>query len=110
MGHGMCGWRGKEYGHEMMAIPMPMAIFGMMVAMMLGALCGMMMGKKAAMMHGGPMMYGGGYGKKMWKKKAMMGHHHHGWGMAACCEPHDHQPQEMQHKGMGEQPEGEGAQ
>jgi len=58
-------------------VPLPMMVFGMMMAFMFG----MMMGRKShMMMHAGhgPMMLHGG----------MRGHHHHGEG-PACRESHD---------------------
>jgi hypothetical protein len=63
-------------------VPLPMAMFGMVIAFVCGAMLGTMMSHKRGMMmqggHSGRMMHGG-----------MKGHHHHGEGSAACCcEPH----------------------
>jgi hypothetical protein len=63
------GWSGT------FSIPMPMAMFGVLVGFMFGATVGMLMGRKSGMSHGRM----GGHG---WRHRGM--HHHHASGMPAC--------------------------
>lgn len=68
-------------------IPLPMAVVGMMLSFVFGAMAGKMMAHRRDMMmgqgYGGAMMHGG-HGKMMghhgWKA-----HHHHAAGAAPCC-------------------------
>jgi hypothetical protein len=74
-------------------IPIPMAMFGVMISFMFGCTLGMIMGKKAARGYGGKWGghghgrcgHGGWDGRMGWKK-AMMQHHHHGMGPACRCD------------------------
>jgi hypothetical protein len=63
------GWSG------MFCVPIPMAMFGMLVACMFGATMGAMMSRKGAMRHGKMGSHG-------WRHRGM--HHHHGDSMPAC--------------------------
>jgi hypothetical protein len=80
-------------------LPAPMAMFGAVVAFMLGIMVGVMVDKKRSM-HGqgmtpGRPMMGGGppwmHMKPPWmgaKPGMATSHHHHGFGMPECCETH----------------------
>jgi hypothetical protein len=80
---------------RMFFIPIPMAMFGVIVSFMFGATIGAMIGKKCSG-GSGEMKWGGhrgghahgpgGWGHKMAWKQAMMEHHHHGMGPACRCE------------------------
>lgn len=72
-------------GMRMFYVPIPMAMFGVLIAFMFGATLGTMWGRKQGMM-------GGGRHHRMgWRR----GHHHHGYGMAACCCEPQGEMQEM---------------
>jgi len=90
----LSGEKGKEccQGMQIFYVPIPMAMFGVLIAFMFGATCGTMWGKKQGMM-------GGGRHHRMgWQR----GHHHHGRGTpACCCEPHS-EMQGMQEEGAEE--------
>ena len=94
--HSMKGMDGFK-GMPIFLIPIPMAMFGMCVAFMLGMIIGLLKGKKHGMaMYGGKeWMHHKGWNHRMgmgmgmgWKMRGM-GHHHHGFGMPACCDPHE---------------------
>lgn len=88
---GHMGWSGVPL------VPAPMAMFGAIMAFLVGVMIGVMVDKKRNM-HGGPMMAGGPpwmRGKPPWmsgKAGTDMSHHHHGFGMPACCESHGEWP------------------
>ena len=85
-------------------LPAPMAMFGAVVAFMLGVMLGMLIDKKRVA-HGGPMapgrpvMAGGPPWMRMrppWasgRPGMSTSHHHHGFGMPECCESHGEWPQ-----------------
>ena len=98
--HGMKGMNGFK-GMHVLFIPIPMAMFGMCVAFMLGMTIGLLKGKKHGMaMYGGKgWMHHEGWNRRTgmgmgmgWKMRGM-GHHHHGYGLPPCCETHDAQPE-----------------
>ena len=64
---------------QMLCIPLPMAMFGVVIAFMFGTTIGTMMGAKRGMMAAS----GGHGGGKMWRHRRM-DHHHHGYGMPPC--------------------------
>ena len=66
-------------------LPVPMAIFGVVVAFMFGVLVGSAVSRKRAM------MMSGGWSGGM-HSKHIRGHHHHGHGALACRERHDDWP------------------
>jgi hypothetical protein len=72
---------------RMLLVPLPMAMFGVVVAFMFGATLGMVMGRKREMM-----MRTGCEGGKPWMHRGMKRHHHHGDGSPACRESHDDWP------------------
>jgi len=88
----MNGWKGSEGdAPSMMMVPMvplPMAVFGVIVAFMFGATLGMMMGRKREMV----MARGNWQGGRPWMRHGMKHHHHHGEGSPACCESHSDWP------------------
>ena len=100
MGHPMHHDGGHGHGGgmpPMFAIPIPMAMFGMLTAFMFGANVGMMMGRKHPMMEG----HGGGPDPMAWKHKmarlkAMKNHHHHGDGSACMCHERGGEPAERE--------------
>jgi hypothetical protein len=94
--HGGGGW----YGHGSQSpffVPVPMAMFGVLIAFMFGMTLGMMKGSKRQvegashdhkgwMGHGGHGEWPGGHGHgKPWRKGGKSHHHHHGAGTPACC-------------------------
>lgn len=85
----------RGHGSElsrMFSVPVPAAMFGLVVSMMFGATVGMIVGKKCAMKgywgHGKEKMWKAKMGKEMWGK-GMMAHHHHEWGGQACTSKHE---------------------
>ena len=109
MGHPMMNHPGHEHGQDwsrMFLIPIPMAMFGVLISFMFGAVVGHAMARKHAPMgpgvpgpmgrgeHFGPMAWKHGMGMRMGMGAGMgMGirHHHHGDGPACCCsEPPEH--------------------
>lgn len=69
-------------------LPVPMAIFGVIVAFMFGVLIGSAASRRRAIMSGG---WSGGMHDKH-SKHGIRGHHHHGYGAPACREWHDDWP------------------
>jgi hypothetical protein len=72
-------------------VPLPMAVLGMMMALMFGMIMGR---KREMMMHGGQggmMKHGSQGGMMMHGSKKH--HHHHGDGAACCCEQPGDRPE-----------------
>jgi len=69
-------------------IPLPIALFGTVVAFMFGATLGIAVSRRREMMMQGG-MHGEMHGGKPWMHRGMKPHHHHGHGTPACCEQHD---------------------
>jgi hypothetical protein len=78
--------RGTQGRPSPLFLPVPMAVFGVLIAFMFGMTLGMMKGSKHSM---GEMSHGGSPGGwepgKPWMKGAMRHHHHHHGGSPACC-------------------------
>jgi hypothetical protein len=68
-------------------VPLPMAMFGAVVAFMFGATVGVTICRKRDMM-----MHGGMHHQKHWMQPGMRSHHHHGEGAPACREWHGEAP------------------
>ena len=83
MGHSMMHHSSQGNGEDwtrIFFIPLPMAMFGVLVSFMFGATIGSMMARKHAMMGPGMM----GWKHRMGMHKGMR-HHHHGDGPACRC-------------------------
>ena len=79
------GGHGSHDMQGMFFIPIPMAMFGVIVSFMFGATLGSMISRRSMMMggmHGGGMH--GGWKHGGWKMGGM-GHHHHGEGPPCTC-------------------------
>ena len=75
----------RPEGMRIPLVPLPMALFGMVVHFMFGVAFGMLLAsRKQEIMHGG---HGG-----MGMHGGMRHHHHHGEGSPACCDQHSEWP------------------